>query len=86
MPALTITLSGKIQAYVEKRVISGRHPSATDYIESLIREDQKQNAAADLTGRFLEGFNTNAARQLTEDDWKDIRDEVRKRLGRRSPR
>lgn len=86
MPAINITLSGKIQSYVEKRVVAGRYKSATEYVEALIKEDQKQHARADLTGKFIEGINTTAAHQLTESDWKDIREEVRKRLERRSPR
>jgi antitoxin ParD1/3/4 len=85
MPGLTITLSGKIQSYIEKRLATGRYRSAADYIEALVSEDRKQHARADLTGKFLEGFNTSAAHQLTESDWKGIRDEVRKRLERRPP-
>jgi Arc/MetJ-type ribon-helix-helix transcriptional regulator len=53
--------------------------SASEYLRSLIREDRKREADAKLKAVLLGGLKGKTVK-MTPGDWKEIRNEVRRRL------
>jgi antitoxin ParD1/3/4 len=83
MKSLNISLPESMRAYVEERVTSGGYGTASEYIRSLIRADQKRQGTERLEALLLEGLDSGTATPMTERDWADIRAEVQEKVAQR---
>jgi antitoxin ParD1/3/4 len=54
--------------------------TASEYIRSLIRSDQKRQATLRLEALFLEGLDSETATPMTERDWASIRAKVQEKV------
>jgi antitoxin ParD1/3/4 len=83
MKSLNISLPESMRIYVEEQVASGGYGTASEYIRSLIRSDQKRQATERLEAMLLEGLDSGTATPMTERDWEDLRAEVQEKLAQR---
>ena len=83
MTTLNISLPDDLKEAVESEVSRAGYSSASEYVRRLIREDQIRRAREELEAKLLEGLK-GPAKELTERDWAAIRQEVAKRLSRRT--
>ena len=78
MNTMNIALPETMTEYIQSRVSEGGYSSASEYIRTLIRADQQQQAHAALEVEILKGLRGGAT-PMTPEDWRDIRQEVRRR-------
>jgi antitoxin ParD1/3/4 len=83
MGTLNISLPDSLRTYIEEQTRNGGYSTVSEYVRALIREDQKRKDQKRLESLLLEGLESGEAQTMTREDWEDIRDEVRKRLGKR---
>lgn len=69
MSALNISLSKSMQAFIEARIAEGGYSTASEYIEHLIREDQKQAARSQVEAKLIEGLESGEPIDVTDDWW-----------------
>ena len=82
MTSMNISLPEPMRSYIEDQVSAGGYGTASEYLRELIRQDQKQKAEAHLEELLLAGLSSPAS-EVTDQDWVEIRREVRDRLARR---
>jgi antitoxin ParD1/3/4 len=75
--SLNISLPEALKEFVHERVAEKAYSNPSDYIRTLIREDQKRRAEEKLEDLLLEGLASGEARPY---DFEEIRREVRRRL------
>ena len=73
MSSMNISLPEPMRRWVEEQVRLGSFGNASEYIRSLIREDQKQRAREELEAKLLEGLNSGPATPWTKKDVEDIK-------------
>ena len=78
MNTMNIALPETMKEYIQSRVSEGGYSSASEYIRTLVRADQQQRALAELEAEILKGLRGGAT-PMTPEDWRDIRQEVRRR-------
>ena len=83
MMSLNISLPDTMRAFIDEQVKSGGYGTASEYLRELIREDQKRKAEEKLEALLLEGLASGAPMELMQEDWKHIRQEVRRRAAQR---
>ena len=83
MKSMNISLPDSMRTYVEEQVASGGYSTVSEYFRELVRQDQKCKAQERLETLLLEGINSGTATEITAQDWEDIRQAVRKRIGKR---
>ena len=76
MTTMNISLPDPMRAWVEEQVKSGSFGNVSEYIRSLIREDQKQRAEQALEAKLLEGLDSGPASPWTEKDAEAIKARV----------
>jgi antitoxin ParD1/3/4 len=77
MESLNVAVPETLQAFVQTRVAEGGYGSASEYIRDLIQADQKQQARSVLEAEVLKGARSGPSVPMTEEDWEEIRNEVR---------
>jgi antitoxin ParD1/3/4 len=73
-----------MREWIQARVATGGFSSASDYVRSLVCDDQERAAEERLEALLLEGLESES-RQMTQDDWRDIRRVLRERVTTRTP-
>lgn len=68
MTTMNISLPEPMRKWVDDRVKSGSFGNASEYIRSLIRDDQKQRAQQELEAKLIEGLESGALTAWTKDD------------------
>jgi len=86
MPTMNISLPAGMKEFVEAEVADGGYSTASEYVRQLIREAQKRRAEEKLQEMLLAGLDSGEAREMTPEDWADIRRQVRDRLAAQPPR
>jgi antitoxin ParD1/3/4 len=69
-----------LEEFVQARVAEGGYSSVSEYIRALICADQKQSAWALLEAEILAGLDNEPSVPMTAEDWREIRNEVRRRF------
>jgi antitoxin ParD1/3/4 len=82
MTSMNISLPETLRTFVDEQVQTGGYGTASEYLRELIRAAQKQKAQEHLETLLLEGLQSPVS-EMTAEDWKDIRREVRERLAER---
>lgn len=69
--------------FVDQQVQRGSFSTVSDYIRDLIRREQRVLAREELERKLLEGLNSGPATEMTPEDWKELREGLRKRFASR---
>ena len=83
MKSMNISLPESMRTYVEEQVASGGYGSASEYFRELVRLDKKRKATERVEAMLLEGLNSGNVTSMTDEDWEDVRQAVREKLGKR---
>lgn len=76
MTPLNISLSESMQEFIEQRIAEAGYSTASEYIEYLIREDQKQAARSQLEAKLIEGLRSGEPIEVTDEWWEQKRREL----------
>ncbi len=80
MATLNISLPQGMKDFVEQQVHKDDdYSSVSDYVRALIREDQKREAEDKLEALLLEGLDSGDSKEMTQKDWDDIQQALRKK-------
>ena len=80
---MNISVPPAVREWIADRVSEGGYGSASEYVRELVRADRERHAREHLERKLLEGIESGPAAPLTKDDWKDLRDELTRRIARR---
>lgn len=75
--SLHISLPRALKTYVKKRISEKQYSNASDYVRSLIRDDQIRRDEDRLERMLIEGLGSGAATPMTKTKWGEIRREMR---------
>ena len=75
MATMNISLPDEMKAFIEARMAQEGYASASEYLRTLIRDDQKRRARQALDARLREGLQGPAV-EMTREDWEAIRREA----------
>jgi putative addiction module CopG family antidote len=75
---ITIDLPENLAIYFQDQITTGEYPSASDYIQALIRADQARKNR--LEALAIAGVNSGPSTPMTQADWHSIRAAVRQNL------
>lgn len=73
MSTMNISLPEPMRNWVEEQVKAGSFGNASEYIRSLIREDQRHRAQEELEAKLLEGLNSGPATPWTKKDVEQLK-------------
>lgn len=82
MATMNISLPDPLKQFVDEEVRDGGFAGASDYMRDLIRQRQREKAAAFLRQLIAEGLASGPAEPITEDTFTQMRKELRERLTR----
>jgi antitoxin ParD1/3/4 len=78
---MNISLLDSLKEYVKERMEEGHYSNASDYIRSLIREDQKKHEEGkQLEQLLLEGLRSGPGIRMDSKEWKKLWAEVDERM------
>ncbi|MEO6594520.1 MAG: type II toxin-antitoxin system ParD family antitoxin [Planctomycetota bacterium] len=77
---MNVSLPRTQKEFVDQQVQQGSFSTVSDYIRDLIRREQRALAREELERKLLEGLNSGPATAMTKEDWKELRDGLKKRL------
>jgi antitoxin ParD1/3/4 len=83
MTTMNISLPEPMREWIENQVDQGAYGSASEYVRSLIREDQKRKTEEDLEAKLLEGLNSGDATPMTREDWDRLRARMIERFSKK---
>jgi antitoxin ParD1/3/4 len=74
---MNVSLSNSLKEYVKGRVNKEeRYSTPSDYVRSLIREDQKKHAENSLEQLLLDGLRSGPGIRMNPREWKKLWAEV----------
>jgi antitoxin ParD1/3/4 len=79
---MNVHLTAELEEFVQKKVQSGLYDSASEVVREALRLLARRDAADRLEDLLLEGLDSGEAREMTADDWRELRSTVRERLAR----
>ena len=82
MSTMNVSLPAAMKKYVRERVKAENYSNASDYIRTLIREDQRRRGIDRLESLLLEGLGSGGEKPLDRKEWTSIRAEARARADR----
>jgi antitoxin ParD1/3/4 len=80
MSSMNVSLPESMRHWVESIVAGEGFGTVSEYVRSLIREDQKKRAREELDSKLIQALDSGSEVELTADDWSDIRSKVREKL------
>lgn len=80
MSTMNVSLPAQMKKYVRERVKAENYGNASEYIRTLIREDQRRRGIDRLEELLLEGLNSGEGVVLDDAEWARIRAEARRRI------
>lgn len=82
MSTMNVSLPPALKKYVRERVRAENYSNASDYIRTLIREDQRRRGIDKLEQLLAEGLDSGGEKPLDAAEWASIRAEARARVAR----
>lgn len=83
LTSMTVSLPASQKAYVKAQATASGCSTPSEYIRRLIHADQLAREQAELERRIFEGLGT-PSREMTPEDWQELRGTLRKKLVQRS--
>jgi antitoxin ParD1/3/4 len=71
MASLNVSMPKDLRRFVDVRAKATSHSTPTEYVRSLIREDQKRAEQEKLERLLLEGLDSGEPIDATSQDWWD---------------
>jgi len=78
METIDISLPVSMKEFIEEQVTDGGYKTVSDYVQALVREDQKRKAQEKLEALLLEGLEGEGT-VVTEEWWEEFRARVTER-------
>ena len=78
MTTMNISLPDEMKAFIEAQMSKEGYASASEFLRTLIREEQRRRAKRELEAKLLEGLQGPAV-EMTADDWDSIMQEAAQR-------
>jgi antitoxin ParD1/3/4 len=85
MTTLSVSLPDSMQTFIDEKVSQGGYATASDYIQQLVSEAQKRAAWDRLESLVLEGLNSGEAKEMTSEDWEELKRRVWERHAKGNP-
>jgi len=82
MATMNISLPDELKQFVDEQVSEGAYGSSSEYLRELIRQSQREKAAAFLRQLIAEGLASGPAEPVTKDTFEQMRKDLRKRMMR----
>ena len=82
LTSMTVSLPASQKAYVKAQAAATGCSTPSEYVRRLIHADQRAREQEALERKILEGLDS-PAREMTADDWQELRTTLRKKLTRR---
>jgi antitoxin ParD1/3/4 len=79
MTTMNITLPEPMRQFIEEQINSGSYGTASEYMRTLIREDQKRKAQERLETLLLEGLDSGDPIESTPEFWQELRGRIESR-------
>ena len=80
---LNVSLSEELREFIDDQIARGGYRTASEYLRELLREARKRAARERLEELLLEGLESGAGGEVT-DEWLALRkEELRRRLRER---
>ncbi len=79
MDTMNIALPENMKQFVQEQAATGGYSSVSEYVRDLIRTDQKEKARAALEAEVLKGLHSGDSTPMTDQDWNEIRSQIRRR-------
>lgn len=70
MTTMNISLPDSMRNFIEEKIAQEGYSTVSEYIRQLIREDQKRSNQQRLEALLLEGLDSGAPIEATEEWWK----------------
>jgi antitoxin ParD1/3/4 len=83
MKTMNVSLPDAMRSFIEEQTKTGGFSTASEYVRSLVREDQKSKSRERLEALLLEGLESGEAQELTAGVWEEVRGEVLRHLEKR---
>jgi antitoxin ParD1/3/4 len=82
LTSMTVSLPATQKAYVKAQATASGCSTPSEYVRRLIHADQKAREQEELERKILEGLGS-PSREMTSDDWQELRSTLRKKLTKR---
>ena len=82
LTSMTVSLPSAQKKYVKARAAATGCSTPSEYIRRLIHADQQSAEEQELERKILAGLDSTA-REMSEEDWADMRSTLRRRLASR---
>lgn len=76
MTTVNISLPDPMKSFVDSQVTEGMYGSVSDYIRTLIREDQKRKAQEELERRLLAALDDGNFEEVTPEFFNKLRSRI----------
>jgi antitoxin ParD1/3/4 len=73
---MNISLSETLTILSDVHVTQGGHASASEYLRTLIREEQRRRTKQELEANFREAVESGPATAMTKEEWVALRQEA----------
>jgi antitoxin ParD1/3/4 len=77
---ITISLPEHLKQFLDAQVASGRSTSSSDFIQSLLDEEEKRQARERVEALLQAGLDSGPAMPMTAENWDSLRQRVHDRL------
>ena len=84
MESMNVSLPEGLKSFVEERVRTGGYGTVSEYVRALVREDQKRQTDDQIEALLIEATRSGPGRELSKADWSALRQELDRRLAKRS--
>lgn len=83
MVTMNISLPESMRDFIEAQITKGGYGTVSEYMRALVREAQKreEQEKLELEAKLLVALKQEA-KEMTDEDWKEIRRQVQRRYGK----
>lgn len=82
MAIVNISLPDQMKDYIEERIRQGGYSTTSEYFRDLVRDDQKRLAQERLEALLIEGLESGAPIEVTDEYLQRKREELITRIGK----
>jgi Arc/MetJ-type ribon-helix-helix transcriptional regulator len=82
MTSMTVSLPASQKAYIKAQAVASGCSTPSEYVRRLIHADQKVRQQEEFERKILDGLDS-PLREMTSEDWQELRRTLRKRLTKR---
>jgi len=82
---LHVNLPASTQEFAQEQAAAGGFANVSDYVASLVHNEQRRKAEAELEALLLQGVNSDEWIEATPEYWESLRQEIQERLATKKP-